>query len=225
MSSIIKLNRNKSSNSLIQKLFAKKFVELSLFNQNKDISNSKISNLNQSNFEKYEANKSIQKNKSHNKYKINFKNKDSKHKNNKITLSDNENTSASTKDSSLNSLIKNTTINSYNNININFEYSRKNYCNYIPKKEEMSEKADKKPCHFPIECYHGINKVHNEIGKKDYLNLEIDKINNCNDSYKAIDKKDHILLNHLCQKTISKKIINSFTIKYRHKNTTFVYFK
>ena len=139
---------------------------------------------------------------------------------------ENVNTSVSTKDSSLDSVTKNNTI--YKNIatNVNFDFSKKNFCNYIPKKDEFSKTAAKIPSHFPCECYQGVNKAHNEIGDKNFLNLKEQNIFNINnDSYKKIDKKDHILINHLCQKTINKKIINSFTIKYRHKNTTFLYFK
>ena len=89
----------------------------------------------------------------------------------------------------------------------------------------MKDKADKKPCHFPTETFHGINSFHNEIGNKEYLILKDNNIFNSNtDSYKNIDKKDHILLNHLFQKIVNKKIINSFTIKYRHKNSTFIYY-
>ena len=137
-----------------------------------------------------------------------------------------KNNSISTKNSSSISSLPITKINKDNNKNINFDYSKKNYCNYIPNEKEMREKAEKIPCHFPIECYHGINKNHNNIGKKEFLNLSENNIfSKKNDSYKCIDKKDHLFLNHLCVKFTNKNIINSFTIKYRHKNATFVYYK
>ena len=127
---------------------------------------------------------------------------------------------SSTKESSLISMTKK------NDTFIDFAFSKKNFCNYIPKKDEMRNSADKKPCHFPIECFHGINKIHNEIGNKEYLTLKNKSVfNSNNDSYKNIDRKEHFLLNHLCQKYVDKKLINSFTIKYRHKNATFVYYK
>jgi hypothetical protein len=118
---------------------------------------------------------------------------------------------------------------SFSNINfesnkkhIDFSFSKKNYCHYFPKRNEMKEIADKKPCHFPTECFHGVNQFHKEIGSKEYLLLDKnDVFNRNNDSYKIIDKKDHILINHL----INKKKINSVVIKYRHKNTTFIYYK
>ncbi len=91
----------------------------------------------------------------------------------------------------------------------------------------MKEKADKKICHFPIECFHDVNYEHNQIGKKDFLILKESSVyNSNNDSYKKIDIKDHIFLNHLCNKKINNKtIINSTTIRCRHKNVTFVYYK
>ena len=115
--------------------------------------------------------------------------------------------------------------NNVNNKIIDFSFSRKNYCNYYPKLNEMKEIADKKPKHFPTECFIGVNKFHKEIGKKEYLNLKENFVfNSNNDSYKIIDKQDHVLLNHLCQFNI-KNIINSISIRYRHKNTTFIYYK
>ena len=142
---------------------------------------------------------------------------------------DNGNCSSSTKDSSYCSIINNNKNNLKTLINkkiIDFEYSKNYYCNYIPNKIEMREMADKKPCHLPIECFHGENITHNEIGDKEFLDLKEENIfNSNNDSYKIIEKKDHILLNHLCIKNLNKKFINSFTIKYRHKNTTFLYYK
>ena len=113
----------------------------------------------------------------------------------------------------------------YKNI-IDFCFSKKHYCNYLPSKDEMRENAHKIPSHFPIECHLGINQNHNEIGNKEFLNLkDINIFNSNNDSYKTIDRKDHLLLNHFCQKNIGKKIVNSFTVKYRNKNTTFLYYK
>ena len=108
---------------------------------------------------------------------------------------------------------------------INFSYSQKNYCNYLPTKDELRTKPQKKPSNFPIECFLGVNRNHNEIGNKEFLNLkDMCVFNNNNDSYKIIDRRDHLLLNHLCQKNFGKKIVNSFTVKYRHKNTTFLYY-
>jgi hypothetical protein len=112
------------------------------------------------------------------------------------------------------------------NNNLNFHYSKKNYCNYYPKKNEMREKADKIPTFFPIECFNGINHYHNEIGNKEFLNLTDNSIYNNNiDSYKIIDRKDHLLLNHFCYKFVKTNVINAFTVKYRNKNVTFLYYK
>ena len=109
---------------------------------------------------------------------------------------------------------------------IDFAFAKKNYCNYYPDKNDMKDKADKKICHFPIECFHDVNYEHNRIGNKDYLILKKSSFyNSNNDSYKKIDIKDHIFLNHLCHKNINNTIINASTIRYRHKNVTFVYYK
>ena len=138
------------------------------------------------------------------------------------------NNSISTKDSSAISISKNEVNNNNNNKNnnIDFAYSQKNYCNYFPKENEMRISTDRIPSHFPIECYHGVNQIHNNIGNKEFLDLKDNNIF-CinNDSYKRIDKKEHLFLNHLYQKNVNKRAINSFTFKYRHKNTTFVYYK
>ena len=70
--------------------------------------------------------------------------------------------------------------------------------------------------------------ISQEIGSKEYLLLDKnDVFNSNNDSYKIIDKKDHIMLNHLInkKKINNNNIINSVVIKYRHKNTTFIYYK
>ena len=110
--------------------------------------------------------------------------------------------------------------------NINFSFSKKNYCNYYPKKDELNKGKNKLPVYFPTECYHEINHIQNNIGNKEYLDIKESNIfNSNNDSYKIIDKKEHLFLNHLCYKKIDNKIINSFIIRYRKKNTTFVYYK
>jgi len=117
-----------------------------------------------------------------------------------------------------------------NKVKIDFSFSKKNYCNYFPKKNEMREFTDKKPFHFPTECYHGVNETQNKIGNKNHLFLKENEIYSGNYSYKNIERKDHILLNHLFQRKSNnynknETLINSATIKYRHKNTTFVYYK
>ena len=131
------------------------------------------------------------------------------------------NQSISTKDSSSNFIFES------NKKNIDFSLSKKIYCNYYQKENEMKEIADKKPCHFPTECFHGMNQFHREIGYKEYVVLDKNGVfNSNNDSYKIIDKKAHIVLNHLInKKNINNNIINSITIKYRHKNTTIIYYK
>ena len=140
-------------------------------------------------------------------------------KNSNIATIEDKNNSLNTKDSTTASFSKTPKT-------INFIFSKKNYCNYYPQRGEMRERVDKVPCHFPMTCFHGVAQHHNEIGNIEYLCLKDDNIfNSNNESYKIIDKKDHLLLNHICQKNVDKNIINSFTFRYRHKNTTFVYYK
>ena len=83
--------------------------------------------------------------------------------NKKGKQNENLNTSISTKDSSLDSVSKNDTTHKSTTTKVNFDYSKKNFCNYIPKKDEFSKKAAKVPSHFPCECYQGVNQIHNEI--------------------------------------------------------------
>ena len=151
----------------------------------------------------------------------------------KITMNKNESSwkanrkkiSISTKESSF------FTNESTNKINIDFSFSKKNYCNYYPKLNEMEIIANKIPCYFPIECFHGVNEYHKEIGSKEFLILDKNNVFNIssnNESYKIIDKKDHIFLNHLIKKKSkinNNNVINSVSIRFRHKNTTFIYYK
>lgn len=148
---------------------------------------------------------------------------------------DNKNLSISTKDSSLTSINKTFITKRSEKLDqnkieakysdIDFAYSKKNYCNYYPKKSELKNIVDQKPFYMPSYCYQGVNHFHNELGKEEYLNMKEDIFSSNNDSYKIIQRKDHILLNHLCQKVKNGNLINSFTIRYRHKNATFVYYK
>ena len=208
-------NKSKSPNTKIYFLMKTKI--------NKNIDNTVLRpNKSKLIISKKYLNDSFELNKTFNEKKIDKKYKKN---NSKVTNIDNENISATTKDSSLTSIkiVKENTNNK--NKNINFLFSKKNYCNYYPKKDEMKERTDKKPTHFPTECFHGVNHSHNNIGNKEYLFLTDNSIYNNNiDEYKIIEKKDHLLINHLCQKNVNKKIINSITVKFRHKNTTFLYF-
>ena len=141
-----------------------------------------------------------------------------------------DNTSVSTVESSVLSTNDNQKKLNYlvsvnNCLKIDFSYSKKNYCNYYPKKKEMREYIEKKPYYFQTECYHGVNQTQNEIGNKKYLYLVENSIFSGNDSYKVIERKDHVLLNHLCSKKIKNNTISSVPVKFRHKNVTFLYYK
>ena len=219
MNSTLSLIRNKTSINF-KTLISSSSLKKNILNETKSLSkdknkkskfNNKNKNLNSKKV--YQENEIIEK------YKINYK----KTKKNKALNANeqNGNASSSTKDSSFTTEIKNIKI-----ANIDFAFSLKNYCNYIPKKEEMKKQPSKRPCNFPTECFHGKNQFHNDIGNKGFLNIDENNFfNSNNDSYKIIERKDHILLNHLCNKNVNKKTITSLTIKYRNKNTTFLYFK
>ena len=91
---------------------------------------------------------------------------------------------------------KSTNDSSISSIN-NFIFEKKNFCNYYPKKFEMKDKPCEKPCHFPIEIFHRINSFKKENENKEVLILKDNNVfNSNNDSYKIINRKDHILLNH-----------------------------
>ena len=122
---------------------------------------------------------------------------------------------------------KNNNIIINNNKNkIDFSYSKKNYCFYYPSKNDLREFPDKKPYYLQTETYHGINKIQQKIGNKNFLNLEDNNTFSGNYSYKNIETKEHVLLNHLCERQKFKNsIIYSSTIRYRHKNFTFIYYK
>ena len=108
------------------------------------------------------------------------------------------------------------------NKGFDFEFSKKNFCNYYPQQIEMNFKPSQKPSSYPIQTFLGINKDQKEIGSKEFLDLKEDEFCSENDSYKKIEQTKHQLLNHFLQKD-SK--INSISIRYRHKNATFIYYK
>ena len=165
-------------------------------------------------------------------FKFNNNNeKSTKNLNEKNINSNNNNSSTCTTDSSsTNKDDSSLTIinNTENKAFKNFDFSKKNYCNYYPQNNEMNNGAAKKPLYFSIDLFLIINKSHNNIGNNNYLELKEDEIfSNNNYSYKKIDKKDHLLLNHYCQRksNINKGILNSMILRYRHKNVTFIYYK
>ena len=105
---------------------------------------------------------------------------------------------------------------------LDFGNSKKNYSKYYPKEIEWKTKPPQKPLSFPIQTYLGLNKEKNEIGTKEFLDLNENIFFSQNGSYKIINQKGHELLNHFLRKD-SKT--NSICFRYRHKNATFVYYK
>ena len=108
-----------------------------------------------------------------------------------------------------------------NNI-LDFANSKKNYSKYYPKETEWKTKPPQKPLSFPIQTYLGLNKEKNEIGSKEFLDLNENIFFSENGSYKIINPKGHELLNHFLRKDFKT---NSICFRYRHKNATFVYYK
>ena len=108
-----------------------------------------------------------------------------------------------------------------NNI-LDIANSKKNYSKYYPKETEWKTKPPQKPLSFPIQTYLGLNKEKNEIGSKEFLDLNENIFFSENGSYKIINPKGHELLNHFLRKDFKT---NSICFRYRHKNATFVYYK
>lgn len=102
----------------------------------------------------------------------------------------------------------------------------KRYSNYIPSKEIFSEKIPDSPDNYKMN--ENINLLSNQkyIGNKNFLEIsdlsgEID--------YKNIKNVHHEQINHLLsnndKKQSKKNTLCSITARYRHKYTTFVYYK
>ena len=108
------------------------------------------------------------------------------------------------------------------NCALNFSYSKKNYCKYFPKETDMRNKPGQKPSSFPIETFLGSNESHNKIGNKEFIDIKGNTFCSENDSYKVVNSKQHELLNHFLQKNCK---ISSISFRYRHKNSTFIYYK
>ena len=107
------------------------------------------------------------------------------------------------------------------NKDLNFLVAKKNFCNYYPPEIEMNLEPSQKPSSFPTQICLEKKKDQNEIGNKEFLELKEKYFCSENDSYKILNKTENQLLNHFFQKN-SK--INSISIRYRHKNSTFVYY-
>ena len=100
---------------------------------------------------------------------------------------------------------------------INFDYSKKNFCNYIPKRKEMNQPCSKPVC-LPTEICLATNHIQNQIGENYILKENIIS----NDSYKKIYSKGHILLNRFLQQNTKA---HSTIIRYQGKNINIVYYK
>ena len=102
---------------------------------------------------------------------------------------------------------------------------RNNYSNYIPKKDEFQGKID----HKTFKSKSCLDFSKNKIGDGKYMQLHEKNILSDNISYKKIDivpntDIDHLNIKHL-QNNENINFISSVPVRYRHKYTTFVYYK
>jgi len=100
---------------------------------------------------------------------------------------------------------------------------QKTYSNYIPQKNEFQRKV----ITMSFKSKSCLNFSQNKIGDNKYMNVHEKNILSDNISYKKIDIVPNTDINHLNIKKIqnSSNIISSVPVRYRHKYTTFVYYK
>ena len=100
---------------------------------------------------------------------------------------------------------------------------QKTYSNYIPQKNEFQRKV----ITMSFKSKSCLNFSQNKIGDNKYMNVHEKNILSDNISYKKIDIVPNTDINHLNIKKIqnSNNIISSVPVRYRHKYTTFVYYK
>ena len=119
-------------------------------------------------------------------------------------------------------------------VNIEFQNAQNNYCNYIPKKNEMNELTHKAPEEYKLTKNLDKKIRQNRIGNDNYYYPEEENRLGDNYSYKKIKSVKSEQINHMNYKINSKKneklkekkpIITSLVCRHRLKFTTFVYYK
>ena len=102
---------------------------------------------------------------------------------------------------------------------------QKNYSNYIPKKDEFQGKV----VQMTFKSKSCLNFSQKQIGNERYMKIQEKNILSDNISYKKIDTVPNTDIDHLNIKTIlnnkNHNYISSIPVRYRHKYTTFVYYK
>lgn len=106
--------------------------------------------------------------------------------------------------------------------------SQVEYSNYIPKINEMKDKAPKIP--DPYKTILNLNKIRkkDQVGNELYLSNKKDNLFGENNSYKKDKNPRHEQINHFNSKiknVNSNPIISSLIFRYRLKFTNFVYYK
>ena len=134
---------------------------------------------------------------------------------------------------------ENTKDNTNTNTNSNIELSMKHkinksfnsqgeYSSYVPKINEMNDKAPKIP--EPYKHKLNLNKIskQDQIGNELYLSNKEDNLFGENYSYKKVTNLRHEQINHINYKiknVNNNPIISSLIFRYRLKLTNFVYYK
>ena len=105
---------------------------------------------------------------------------------------------------------------------------QKFYSNYIPKKDEFHGKV----IHMSFKSKSCLNFSQNKIGNSKYITFQEKNILSDNISYKKLEQAQNTDIDHINVKNInwiknneSPNLICSVPIRYRHKFTTFVYYK
>ena len=118
------------------------------------------------------------------------------------------------------------------NVNIEFQNAQNNFCNYIPKKNEMNEHAHKVPEEYKFKK--NIDKKMRQSKTKNDKYLEEDNMLGDNYAYKQIKSVTAEQINHMNYKINTNKnekskeknpIVTSIVCRHKLKFTTFVYYK
>lgn len=114
-------------------------------------------------------------------------------------------------------------------------YKMKRYSNYIPNKDEFSEKIPEIPRHYQNNMNINLFAHQNNLGNSNYLKISENNIMSDNIAFKGIENIYHEQTNHLRANINNKQkndkkdddektILCSISSRYRLKFTTFVYY-
>lgn len=114
-------------------------------------------------------------------------------------------------------------------------YKMKRYSDYIPNKDEFSEKIPEIPRHYQNNMNINLFTHQNNLGNSNYLKISENNIMSDNIAFKGIENIYHEQTNHLRTNINNKQkndkkdddektILSSISSRYRLKFTTFVYY-